>query len=197
MNLFVHLKEKITVRELKLLLICIIIGLLIMCLFSGKTRRDIESMAVSPNEQYIAFFETGEGYILRCYHIDGFQSFEYAIPAELSAGGHCVVWFEPDTLCALFYRTNKVARFSLDGTNVNFSKSDRDEYPPVFPGFSRKAAQYVYEGENIDVIYNRQSFLAYWLFNLDRELIVKSKNDKSVTLLSWSATEQGDGLREY
>ena len=57
MNLFVHLKEKITVRELKLLLICIIIGLLIMCLFSGKTRRDIESMAVSPNEQYIAFFD--------------------------------------------------------------------------------------------------------------------------------------------
>lgn len=189
MNLSKYLKKNFTVKELNLLLICITIGLLILCLLSGKTRRDIESMAVSPDEQYIAFFETGEGHMLRCYRVDGFQSFEYAIPSELSAGGHCVVWFEADTLCALFYRTKKVVRFSLDGTIVNVSKNNWDGYPLAFPGFSKKDSQYIYKGEHIDVIYNKRSIVAYWLFGFERYLTVKSQNGEIMSLLSWSAAK--------
>lgn len=187
MNLLKRFKKNLTRSELNLLLISLIIGLLTMCILSGKSRRDIESLAVSHDEQYIAFFETGEGYKLRCYNVNSFQSFEYTIPSELSAGGHCVVWFETDTLCALFYRTNKVVSFSLDGIVINVSESGRDEYPAMFPGFSKKGSQYIYEGKDVDIIYNKCNVFAYWLFGSERYLTVKSKNGETTTLLSWTA----------
>ena len=187
MDLLKRIKQHFTRNKLKHFLVCLAIGLLVMCLLCGKSRRDIESLAVSPDEQYVAFFETGEGYKLRCYRVGGSQSFEYAIPSELSAGGFCVVWFEADTVCALFYRTNKIAHFSTDGTLLNISESNWEEYPSEFPGFDKKGAQYIYEGTNVHVIYNKRNMFSYWLFGAERYLTVKSKNGNMTTLLSWSA----------
>ena len=183
-----RLMQHFTGRKLTWLLISLAVGLLLMCLLSGKSRRDIESLAVSSDEQYVAFFETGEGYKLRCYRVDGSQSFEYAIPSELSAGGFCVVWFESDTVCALFYRTNKVAHFSPDGTLLNIYESNWEEYPSAFPGFDKKGTQYIYEGNHIDIIYNKRNIFAYWLFGAERQLAVDSNNGEKTILLSWSAT---------
>lgn len=188
MDLLRHIKQSLTRHKLKHLLFSLVLGLLIMCLLSGKSWRDIESLAVSPDEQYVAFFETDEGYKLRCYRVDGSQSFECDIPSELSAGGFCAVWFESDIVCALFYRTHKIARFSLDGSLLNISESNLEEYPPAFPDFEKKGAQYIYAGNHIDVIYNKRNVFAYWLFGAERLLTARSNNGESVVLLHWSAT---------
>ena len=187
MILLKYLKKNFRFNEANGLLICLAISLLVMCILSEKSRRDIESMAVSADERYVAFFETGEGYKLCSYRVDGLQSFEYAIPSELSAGGHCAVWFESDILCVLFYRTNKVAYFSIDGTIINITENEQEEYPSMFPGFSKKGSQYVYEGTSVDISYNKCNIFEYWLFGFERYVTVKSKNGETTTLLSWSA----------
>ena len=188
MDLLKYIEKHYFGRKLKYLLIYLAIGLLILCTLSGKSRREIQSMAVSPNEQFVVFFETGEGHKIRCYCMDGTQAFEYLIPSELSAGGHCVVWYESDVLCTLFYRTDKIVRFSSDGEILSVSESELEEDPPKFPGFNRKATQLVYEGKNADIIYGDPIELGYWLFGSERYLAVKLENGETTTLLSWTAS---------
>lgn len=56
---FLFFKGRLSGRRLKVLLCYVVFGLLMVAFFSGKSRVDIESIAVSPNEQYVACFETG------------------------------------------------------------------------------------------------------------------------------------------
>lgn len=188
MNLFKLIKQSFSSRAKKHLLIYLVIGLLILCTLSGKSRRQIQSAAVSANEKFIAVFETGEGHKIRCYCVDGSQAFEFLIPSELSAGGHCVVWYESDVLCALFYRTDKIARFSQDGEIMSISESKLEADLPKFPGFNRKATQLIYEGKDVNIICGDPFALGYWLFNLERNLVIEFENGETKTLLSWTAS---------
>ena len=192
MDLLKDIKKILMNRNLKLLLIYSAIGLLIICTLSGKSRREIQSISVSADEQYVGFFETGEGFKLRCYSVDGRQTFEYEIPSDLSAGGHCVVWFESDVLHALFYRTKKIASFLPDGTLINVSESKLDEYPPEFPGFYRKDTQLIYNGKNIEILYSKNSF-AYWLLGAERCLKVVFPDGQETTIVSWTARVKTEG----
>ena len=78
--------KRLSGRKLKVLLCYVVFGLLIVAFFSGKSRVDIESIAVSPNEQYVACFETGNGHKIHCFHSDGSLAFTYNISADISSG---------------------------------------------------------------------------------------------------------------
>lgn len=172
-----------------ILLICsIVLGLLIMFLFSGKSRVDLESIAVSTDEQYIACFETGRGHKIRCFHADGSLAFDFDIPADLGSGGYCSLWFDSNGLCVLFYRTNKIAHFSTDGTITSITENTSEMNPTQFPHFSQKDYRYVYEGNKIDVVYNRRSFMDYWFFGSERFLAVTPRNGEMKIVYSWNAT---------
>ena len=99
------------------------IGLLIMAFSYGKRSIDLESIAVSFDEQYIACFETGNGNKIRCFNSDGYMTFVYDIPSDISAGGYCSLWFEEHILCARFYRTDKIVYFATDGNIQKISNS--------------------------------------------------------------------------
>ena len=44
---FTYLKEKLSAHRLKILLFCVLLGLLLVAFISGKSRVDFESIAVS------------------------------------------------------------------------------------------------------------------------------------------------------
>lgn len=193
---FLSLKERLSVRRLKMLLCYVVFGLLMVAFFSGKSRIDIESIAVSPNEQYVACFETGTGHKIHCFHSDGSMAFTYNIPVNISSGGHCTLWFEDDILCALFYRTDKILFFALDGSILNIADTTAEDSPPKFPSFSRRYRQYVFDGNEIDVVYDKGSFLGYWLFGSERYLAITPKSGETKIVYSWTAKEGITGKRE-
>lgn len=189
-------KERLSGRRLKMLLCCVVFGLLMVAFFSGKSRVDIESIAVSPNEQYVACFETGNGHKIHCFHSDGSMAFTYSIPVDISSGGHCTLWFEDDILCALFYRTDKIIYFTLDGSILNIADNTAEDSPSKFPSFSRRYRQFVFEGNVIDVVYDKGSFLGYWLFGSERYLAITPKSGETKIVYSWTANEGITGKRE-
>ncbi len=186
---YLNFKERLSGRKLKKLLCYVVLGLLMVAVFSGKSRIDIESMAVSPNEQYIACFETGSGHKIHCFQADGSMAFTYNIPVDISSGGHCAVWFEDDILCALFYRTNKIVYFTLDGSILNIADNTAEASPLKFSSFSRRGHQYVFDGNEIDVVYEKGSFWGYWLFGEERYLAITLKSGEMKIVYTWTAKE--------
>lgn len=183
---FFH-KNKPSSRNGKKILTIFVLGLIMTLLFSGKSRMDLESIAVSQNEQYVACFETGNGYKIRCFNSNGSMAFTYSIPVDISAGGHCTLWFEDDVICALFYRTNKVVSFALDGSILDISNNTFKEPPPEYPMFTKKGHQYFFDGKEIDVIYNRGNILKYWFWDAERYLVIIHENGEMEKILSWTA----------
>lgn len=174
--------------RIAIVLLCsVILGLLIMGVFSGKSRRDIETIAVSSNEQYIAYYETGNGPKICCISADGTLVFCYDISVELSEGGNCTLWFDEGLLYALFYRSDKVACFSKNGTIMSVTDSWFENDPPVFPEFDRIHSQFVYTGEQINVTYNKQRFWDYWLLGKPRYLEITPNDGGTIVALSWTA----------
>lgn len=188
---FFNFKERLSGRRLKVVLYSAIFGLLMTLLCSGKPYLNLalKAMAVSPNEQYIACFEPSAEYRIRCFQADGSIAFTYNIPVDISAGGHCTLWFEDDVLCALFYRTEKVVQFALDGTILKILDNTTKERPLEFPSFSRKGHKYVFDGNEIDVIYDKGSFLGFWLFGAERSLTITHKNGETKVIYAWTAIE--------
>ncbi len=184
---FLNFKERLSGRRLKELLCYVVLGLLLMFFFSGKSHIDLETIAVSPNEQYIACFKTGNGHKIRCFHSDGSLAFDFDILPEISAGGYCTLWFEDDVLLVLFYRTDKVVSFSMDGAILEIVDYAAKERPPEFPSFSKRGNQYVYDGDEIDVVYYRGSFLGYWLFGSERYLAITPKSGETKIVYAWKA----------
>ena len=182
-------KEMFSKRRLKVLLFSVIFGLLIMFLFSGKSHINLEAIAVSPDEQYIACFETGNGRKIRCFRADGSLAFDYEISADISAGGNCTLWFEEDVLCVLFYRTEKIAHFAMDGTIQEIVDNTSKETPPEYPSFSQKERKYIFDGNEIDVVYNKRTFLGYWLFGAERYLAITLTNGETKIVYAWTAAE--------
>ena len=180
-------KNKLSSQNGKKILTAFVLGLIMTLLFSGKSRMDLESIAVSHDEQYVACFETGKGYKIHCFDSNGLMSFTYSIPVDISAGGHCTLWFEDDVVRALFYRTDKVVSFALDGSILDISNSTFKEYPPEYPMFIQKECQYFYDGEEIDVIYNRSNNLKYWFGNAERYLVIIHENGEIEKILFWTA----------
>lgn len=184
---FTYLKEKLSAHRLKVLLFCVLLGLLLVAFISGKSRVDLESIAVSANEQYIACFETGNGHKIHCFRSDGSMAFTYNIPVDISSGGHCTLWFEDDTLCALFYRTDKIVYFTTSGTIQKISMDATEESRSQFSSFSYRDHQYVFDGSEISVIYNKAGFLQYWLLGAERYLAVIPKTGEMNVVYSWTA----------
>lgn len=184
---FFHFKEKLTGHNLKMLILYLVIGFIVVSIFNGKSRIDLEAIAVSPNEQYIACFETGSGHKIRCFRADGSLAFCYDILPNISSGGFCTLWFQDDTLCALFYRTEKVVYFSLDGTVIKIVDQNDMEEPPTFPSFFREGRKYVFDGNRIDVVYDKSTFFGYWLFGAERYLAITPKNEETIIVYSWTA----------
>lgn len=180
-------KERLSGRSLKLLLLCVLLGLLAVALFSGKSRIDLESIAVSPDEQYIACFETGNGHKIRCFNTDGSIAFIYDIPADISSGGHCTLWFEDDALCAFFYRTGKIVSFGVNGTMLGISSETTEGSHPEYPSFARSSHQYIFDGKEIDVVYNKGNFLDYWFFGAERYLAITPESGETKIIHSWTA----------
>lgn len=184
-----NLKKLLSKRKMVMLLCSAALGLFMIFSFSGKSRVDIEAITVSPDERYIAYFETGRGYKIRCFHSDASLSFEFDIPSDVSAGGHCALWFDEDVLCVFFYRTDKIAKFTPDGTMLYIADYKEDKYPPKFPSFIHKNHQYIYEGREITVVYDKKSFLEYWFFNSKRFLAITTTEGKENVVDSWSVSE--------
>ncbi len=184
---FLNFKERLLGCRLKELLCFVVLGLLLVLFFSGKSHIDLETIAVSPNEQYIACFETGDGDKIRCFYSDGSLAFDFDILPEISAGGYCTLWFEDDVLLVLFYRTDKVVSFSMDGAILKIADYAAEERPPEFPSFSKRGNQYIYDGDEIDVVYYRGSFLEYWLFGSERYLAITPKSGETKIVYAWKA----------
>ena len=180
---------KMAKKNWYILLLTLIVGLFCALLFSNKSNKDIETIAVSPDEKYIAYFETGDGHKIRCFQNDGTLAFDYYIPSEMSAGGYCTLWFDGNVLFVLFYRTDKVARFTMNGTTISIDDYTDQNYPPKFMFFSYSRNKYSYIGTRIDVVYDRQSFLGYWLLNRERCAMVVFKDGTRLVLDRWSSTE--------
>lgn len=182
-------KELLSDRRLQTLLLSLLFGLLMMFSFSGKYRIDLESIAVSQNEQLVACFETGRGHRIRCFYTDGSSAFDYIIPSEISSGGHCALWFDEDVLCALFYRTDTIVHFAFDGSILSITNDYTGDAPPKFPSFSHNRCQYVFEGNEIDVVYDKGSFLGYWFLGSERYLAITPQNEETQIIYAWTATD--------
>ena len=156
-------------------------------LFVGKSHAAIETIAVSQDEQYIACFEAGDGHKIRCFYADGSLSFDYSVPSDISAGGYCTLWFEGDVLYSLYYRTDKVVCFSVDGTILDVFENESDSRPPKFPAFTRKGNQYIFNGDKIEVIYDKRSFFGYWIFGAERYLAITPQEEETKIAYAWTA----------
>lgn len=183
------LKSKKLKQRIVLLLTSVVISILCMFLFSNKYKIAIESMAVSPSEEYIAYFLRGDGYKICCEHTDGISMFSFDIPTDISAGGFCSLWFDNDSLYAFFYRTNKVVCFALDGTVQCISESTEEKYPPEFPSFTHKGSKYVFQGKYVNVVYNERTFWDYWILDKERYVAVLSKANEVKFVYIWTAEE--------
>lgn len=175
-------------RGRRMLVIFIVIGVALTLLSSGKYRMNLDAITVSPDEQYIACFESQTHEIL-CFRADGSQAFTYEIPSDVDAGGYCVLWFEEDVLCALFYRTEKVARFSTDGSILEIVENTLEEDPETFPSFSHEGTKYIFRGNEITVEYNQRKFLGYWLFGAERYLAITPKDGEIKVVFAWTAKD--------
>lgn len=167
----------------------VIFCILLMAAFSGKSHIALESIAVSPNERYIACFENGNGYKIRCFHADTSLAFDYNIPSEISAGGHCTLWFEGDVLYVSFYRTDKIVCLSMDGTVIQIIDNCLEDDPPEFPSFYKKRHQLIYDGAEIDVVYNYRGFLGYYFLGQERYLAVISASGETKNVYTWTAKQ--------
>ncbi len=179
-------KKLLSKEKLIPLFCCAAVGLLLMALFVGKKRMELSAIAVSPNEQYIAFNESfewlGKGNRwekILCFHADGSFAFQFDISPDISAGGTCALWFDEDVLCVLFYRTDKIVRFAMDGTVLDTIPYTVEEDPPKFPSFEKSGHRYVYSGKAIDVVYDKCSFLGYWFFHAERYLEILPKCEEA------------------
>lgn len=180
-------KKRLSSLNLKVLVYSVVLGLFLMSLFSGKSNVVLKAIAVSPSEQYVACFGNGEGYKIHCFRADGTLAFAYDIPLEISSGGNCTLWFENDVLCALFYRTNRIVSFSMDGTLLGIDDNTTEETPPEYPSFSYRSHQYVYDGNEISVVYDTGGFFGYWIFGAERYLAITPKNKGTIIVMTWIA----------
>ena len=76
----------------------------------------------------------------------------------------------------------------MDGRVLEIVDNTIEESPLEFPSFSRKGQQYVFEGNEIDVVYAKGSFLGYWLFGSERYLAITPKSGDTIIVYSWTAT---------
>lgn len=188
---FFNCKEESSGRRLKILLYCVLLGLIVILLCVGKPylSLSLEAIAVSPDEQYIACFEPGAEYRILCFRSDGSMVFTYNIPIDISAGGHCTLWFEGDILCVEFYRTDKVVYLTLNGSILNIAADTTEEDRPEFPSFSQMHNQYVFNGNEIDVVYREGNFLGYWLGGTRRYLAITPESGETKIVYAWTAKE--------
>lgn len=193
---YLNIKKNISGHKWRVLFCSVAIGLLIMFLFSGKSRIDLESIAVSPDEQYVACFETGNGHKVRCFRTNGSLAFDYLVPPDVSAGGYCTLWFEDNVLCVLFYRTNIVVYFTMDGTILKSATYTAEEHPPEFPLFTKDGHKYVFKGDDINVVYDKGGFWGYWFFGSERYLATITKNGQTEIIYSWTAKGQITGVTD-
>lgn len=185
-----NFRNKLSERKLKALLIYVLVGILLVSATFGKNRIDFETIAVSSNEQLIACFETGSehGSRIRCFRTDASHAFDYNIQSDISAGGHCTLWFEDDILCVQFYRTNKLVRLLADGTILEVGEASAKSPPPLFQNFTKEGHKYTYTGNLIDVVYDKKSVLSYWFFGADRNLAIITKSGEKTLICSWTST---------
>lgn len=184
-----NLKVMLSNRKAKVLICSLVLGFLIAVLFSGKSNYCLKSIAVSPNEEYIVCFEASGTRTIHCYRADGSLAFNYEVPTNVSAGGNCALWFDNDVICALFYRTDKILHFTLDGKILKSSENSVEDIYPQYPYFTKKANHYVYSGEKIIVTYDEESFVGYWLLEKERYLAITTPDGDTKTLLAWTATD--------
>lgn len=184
-----NLPKRSSGRKFNLLLCYVAFGLLVTMLVSNKTNIALESIAVSQDERHIACFERGNGRKIRCFSSDGSLEFDFMIPSDISAGGHCTLWFEEDVLCALFYRTDLKVSLSVDGSILEIVEYSSEELPPEFDSFSRKGPQYIFDGSEIDVMYNNQTLFGYWILGEERYLAITPKSGETIIVCAWTAGE--------
>lgn len=175
------------------ILFSIALGLIIMAVFPGKKSAALKSIAVSGDEQYIACYEWTEllgknnhkARIL-CFRSDGSLAFEFDILPEFSAGGACTLWFENDMLCILFYRTDIIVHYAMNGVMIDTVDDTTEEYPSKFPAFDRAGPKYVFDGNKIDVVYDHGSFWGYMFCGTERKLTITT--EKGEAQVVWAET---------
>ena len=185
-SLLEYFQKKMSKKRLMILSCYVFIGIVFIQFFSGKSRVDIEAITVSSDEQFIACFETGNGRRILCFRTDGTLSFMFDVSDDLSAGGECSLFFQGDLLCVQFYRTDKIMRLTMDGTVLDVVQHNAADAPPQFALFSRKNHQYVYNGHEVTVTYDKRSFVDYWFRGRDRHLAITISNKN--TIVVWKST---------
>lgn len=171
------------------ILIFAVIAVMLCFLFAGKSNSTIEAISVSPSEEYVACFDAVSRYRIICFRADGTLAFEYEIPSDISAGGHCTLWFEDDCLCAFFYRTNKTVRFANDGAILDITEKTDEHERDKFDGFSSAKHKLIYDGNEIRVTYEKRSFWDYWFGGKERYLSIKSCDGNEVIVYAWTAKD--------
>ena len=179
------IKSILSNHNVKRILVYIVLGVFFLLLFAGKTSYKIQAIAVSLNEEYIAYHEHA-GSELYCYSADGTLQFRLDVPTDIHAGGNCALWFDGDTLFAIFYRTKTRLSVSMDGTVLDTARNVQGTYPAEFPGFAESNHRHCYNGNKIDVVYDHESFLGYWFLGESRRLIIIPKGTDEIII--WSAT---------
>lgn len=171
------------------ILVFTVIAVVLCFLFAGKSNSTIEAISVSPNGEYVACFEAVSKYQISYFRKDGTLAFEYEIPSDISAGGHCTLWFEDDCLCAFFYRTNKTVRFSNDGAILGITEKTDEHDREQFDGFSSAKHRLIYDGNEIRVTYEKRSFWGYWFGGKERYLSIMPCDGNEVIVYAWTAKD--------
>lgn len=184
-----YTKSSFSGTRLKVMILSVALCLIGILLFDGKTNIDLQAIAVSDDEQYVACYEDWKSGKIHCFHSDGSLAFSFQVTPEIRNGGPCLLWFENDVLCAFFSRTNKAVYFLLDGTILETANLTMAKSPTEFPGFAYADGRYTYWGSTIDVVYERRSFWEYWLWDKDRYLAIISPNGASRYVYSWTAKD--------
>lgn len=151
-----------------------------------QTERLIESIAVSDDEQFIAYIQDGPGVLLICQKPNGETVFTYDLTEQ--SNGATYVWFENDTVCALIFRDKAVLRFSLQGELLN--KVKNEENKEAFPGFEGFFNSHkTYSGECFTLEYDGATFIGFRMFDAERTLKAFFPNGDEVVL--WHANAWG------
>lgn len=197
------IKKFFSRKRIALLLCSTMLGVLVMFLFSGKKRIELNAIAVSADEKYIACNESyehlGKGTRsekILCFCSDGSMVFSYQITPDMSGGGTCRLWFEENTLYVLFVRTDRIIQFTMSGEIVDTDCMLVEE-KPKYPSFYQNGRQYVFTGANITVTYEVSGLVDYWFFMGENRLTISNTygNPHTVWCANIGGVSQGTIMR--
>lgn len=170
--------------KVKTLLIVVLIGILIIPIFSSYENRSLKTIAVSEDGSLCAYVSDGD-YIDNVLHVsksDGTLLFKHVFSSEETAGGDSVVWFNEDQICVYTLRQDLFIVFSKDGTIESKEKIVDFDYPDYYSNFSKGFSTYFYKTEYGEYKYINVDIFNSFVFRKNRALIFVDNQGKEFFL---------------